>query len=465
MVFLPASKLVARCDISRDTRPSTQPSTTTEQPMNDKIQAVRGMHDLLPGALAHWHTVEQTLREVGWQYGYEEIRTPILEKTALFQQSIGEQTDIVEKEMYTFTDRGEVSVTLRPEATASTVRAGIQHGLLHHQQQRFWYLGPMFRRERPQKGRYRQFHQFGLEAFGWSGPDIDSELIRAGERIWKKLSLNGLTLELNTLGSAQSRATYRQLLVDYFTAQRDQLDADSRRRLEHNPLRILDSKIPQTQELVANAPNILEVISEAERDHFDALCRSLDHLGITYHISPKLVRGLDYYTSTVFEWSWGAAGEPLAICAGGRYDDLVSLRGGVATPAIGFAIGLERLVELLQTMAENTASLANAWSNALYFIDATADHAHSAMSQLAEQLRDHGHWVIAHCGGGKLKQQLKRADQSTAHLAVIAGESEREAGVVQIKYLRENIPQFSVPQRELVDWCNANLSRRGQPKP
>ena len=406
------------------------------------------MNDLLPEQAVVWHHVESVLREVGWQYGYQEIRTPMLEKTALFKQSIGDQTDIVEKEMYTFTDSGEDSLSLRPEATASTVRACLEHGIVHNRQQRLWYMGPMFRRERPQKGRYRQFHQFGIEAFGWSGPDIDAEIILVGERIWKLLGLSDVTLEINTLGSDQSRATYREALKEYFSDNQDQLDDDSKRRLERNPLRILDSKNPKMSSLISNAPDILEYLEPEERTHFDGLCQILDESSIGFSINPRLVRGLDYYTSTVFEWSTGRLGAQSAVCAGGRYDSLVENRGGRPTPAIGFAMGMERVIELVtEEFPGDQGSVSQ-----IYMMDVTEQEM-SPVIVLAERLRDLGIRVTNHFGGGKLKSQLRRADQSGAPIGIIVGDQEQQSGQVQIKYLRENVPQENVAQSSLEDWA------------
>ncbi len=419
--------------------------------MSSKIQGVRGMNDLVPEDIGTWHIVEAALRKIGWQYGYQEIRTPMLEKTALFKQSIGDQTDIVEKEMYTFTDSGEESLSLRPEATASTVRACIQHGLLYNTRQRLWYLGPMFRRERPQKGRFRQFHQFGIEAFGWPGPDIDSEIIRVGERIWRDLGVEGISLQINTLGSDSSRADYRNSLKNYFLDFIDQLDEDSVRRLERNPLRILDSKVKETIRIVGGAPSILDSLGDDERRHFDGICDSLDASGIQFSINPKLVRGLDYYTSTVFEWVTDQLGAQSAVCAGGRYDALVANRGGKDTPAIGFAMGVERLIELVNIQGKHKIDE----QNLIYMIDTNNDISESAM--LAESLRNAGYRVISHFGGGKMKSQIKKADQSGATVAIIVGESEKQLGVVQIKKLRENTPQSEVPVGQLVGWCKQNI--------
>ena len=411
--------------------------------MNDKIQAVRGMNDLLPGQIGHWHRVEAVLRDVAWRYGYQEIRTPVLEKTELFRQSIGDQTDIVEKEMYVFEDAGNVSLALRPEATASTVRAGIEHGLFHNRQQRLWYLGPMFRRERPQRGRYRQFHQFGIEAFGWPGPDVDAEVIRVGARVWDELGVADVKLRLNTLGSEASRIRYRQALKDYFTAHADSLDGDSRRRLERNPLRILDSKVPQTRQLVEQAPSITGFLEPGERAGFESLVDSLSRSGIEPVIDDRLVRGLDYYTGTVFEWVTDQLGAQDAVCAGGRYDGLVASRGGRPTPAVGFAMGLERLVELMsvQDVRVDDGGLD------VYVIAMTDQQ---TAVEIGETLRDTGFRVCEHCAGGKLSSRMRRADRSGARFAIVVAEEEAADGSVQLKDLRGGLGQIRVPRDSLV---------------
>ncbi len=416
------------------------------------IQSVRGMNDLLPDQIRVWHRVEAVLRGVSQKYGYREIRTPIVEKTALFTQSIGDQTDIVEKEMYTFMDAGEESLTLRPESTASTVRACIQHGLTHNRQIRLWYMGPMFRRERPQRGRYRQFHQFGVEALGWPGPDIDSEIIRIGERIWKELDIKGLTLELNTLGSERSRAEYRRALSSFLTEMRDHLDEVSLRRLHTNPLRILDNKNPQVQEILRNAPLLHDFMRDDERKHFELLCNSLEQSGISYRINPKLVRGLDYYSGTVFEWTTDQLGAQSAVCAGGRYDKLIENRGGKDTPAIGFAMGLERLIELVMLQDDDSKTE----TIHAYMIDLTESV--DVTTRIAEQLRDNGLNIIENCGKGKLKNQLKKADQSGALLALIRGQDEADSGVIQLKHLRENKPHSNVPVEEIIGECVKTLT-------
>ncbi len=415
------------------------------------IQSVRGMNDLLPDQIAVWHRVEAVLRAVSERYGYQEIRTPMVEKTALFTQSIGDQTDIVEKEMYTFVDAGEESLTLRPESTASTVRACIQHGLIHNRQIRLWYMGPMFRRERPQRGRYRQFHQFGIEALGWPGPDIDGEIIRVGERIWKELGIQGLVLEINALGSERSRAAYRQALTGFLTERKDYLDEVSRRRLHTNPLRILDNKNPGVQEILKDAPVLQDFMETDEQEHFESLCSSLEQSGISYRINPRLVRGLDYYSGTVFEWITDQLGAQSAVCAGGRYDKLIANRGGKDTPGIGFAMGLERLIELVMLQSEKVETQ----PIHAYMIDLT-DRS-DITTRIAETLRDRGLNVIEHCGGGKLKNQLRKADQLGAVLALIRGQDEAESGVVQLKPLRDNKPHSNVPVEEVVGQCVKTL--------
>ncbi|MGI9318706.1 MAG: histidine--tRNA ligase [bacterium] len=419
--------------------------------MSQKIQSVKGMNDLLPGQIEVWHRVEGVLRNVAWRYGYQEIRTPVVEKMELFKQSIGDQTDIVEKEMYVFDDAGDVSLALRPEATASTVRAGNQHGLFHNQQQRLWYMGPMFRREKPQKGRYRQFHQFGIEAFGWGDADIDAEVIRIGARIWKELGVSEISLQLNTLGSPAARVAYREALYQYLSQNQDGLDDDSLKRLEKNPLRILDSKVASTQEIVKHAPSILEFLEVESRQHFDQLCESLEQSGITPEVNSRLVRGLDYYTSTVFEWVTDKLGAQSAVCAGGRYDGLVEQRGGRPTPAVGFAMGVERLVELIA---------AEQLSHDRSFLDVylVSMKGQQIAVELGEQLRDAGIRVCEHCGGGKIKNQMKKADNSGARYAIIIGEKEIEEDCVQLKDLRSNEGQQQIARTDLLSILSQRLS-------
>ncbi len=410
--------------------------------MAKNIQAIRGMHDVLPDQTPHWQHLEARVRDVLARYGYEEIRMPIVEFTELFKRSIGEVTDIVEKEMYTFEDRNGDSLTLRPEGTAGCVRAAMEHGLLHNQTQRLWYQGPMFRHERPQKGRYRQFHQIGVEAFGMPGPDIDAELILITARIWKELGLEGLELQLNSLGTPEERARYREALVAYFEANADRLDADSRRRLHSNPLRILDTKNPEMAELVAGAPTLDAWLGEESRRHFDRLRELLEAGGVAHVVNPRLVRGLDYYSLTVFEWVTDRLGAQGTVCAGGRYDGLVRQLGGRDTPAVGFAMGVERLIALL----EESDRLPQTTRADVYLVLA-GEAAQAAGLALAERLRDElpGLRLLTHCGGGGFKAQFKRADRSGARLALVLGEEELASGEVGIKHLREERPQERVP--------------------
>lgn len=388
---------------------------------NRAIKSIRGMNDQLPDTSDTWQVVEQSIREVVQLYGYREIRTPILEKTELFNRSIGEQTDIVEKEMYTFIDRNQDSLTLRPEATASCARAGIEHGLLYNQTQRFWYLGPMFRHERPQKGRYRQFHQFGIEAFGWPGPDVDAEIITLGSRLWKRLELTDIRLEINSLGSLESRALYLKNLRVFLESRRDELDDSSKQRLTKNPLRVLDSKDPCTQKVLNEAPEIPRYLNSEDKRHFDCLREFLDRAGIEYHVNTRLVRGLDYYTGAVFEWTASSLGAQDAFCGGGRYDGLVEQLGGPAVPAAGFACGLERLVELYRQTRSATDMIGiEVW------IVMLGDAAEEIGYPLAEHLREEGIQVMCNCGGGSIGKQLRRADQNSAVFAVIIGDEELE---------------------------------------
>ncbi len=424
--------------------------------MSGNIQAIRGMNDILPEQTPTWQFLEQTLRQLLASYGYSEIRMPLLEKTELFKRSIGEVTDIVEKEMYTFEDRNGDSLTLRPEGTAGCVRAAIENGLLHNQTQKLWYIGPMFRHERPQKGRYRQFHQIGVEVFGLEGPDVDAELIIMTARLWRLLGLEqAVTLQLNSLGSSYARAMYREKLVAYFEQHHAQLDEDSQRRLHSNPLRILDSKNPALAELIAQAPKLTEHLDEESQVHFRALCSQLDAVGIPYVINPCLVRGLDYYGRTVFEWVTDKLGAQGTVCAGGRFDGLVEQLGGKATPAIGFAIGLERLSALLD---EGTVPLAH-YRPHVYLVRA-GDGAQQHAMLLAERLRDElpGVRIQLHHGGGSFKNQLKRADKSGALLALIMGEEEVVAGNVGVKHLREPAEQKSVALDQIVPFMRDYLA-------
>ncbi len=402
---------------------------------NKALQAIRGMNDCLPSETNVWQMVESVLRRVASNYGFAEIRMPIVESTALFKRSIGEVTDIVEKEMYTFDDRNGDSLTLRPEGTASCVRAGNQHGLLYNQEQRLWYMGPMFRHERPQKGRYRQFHQFGLEAFGIATPDIDAEIILLTSRLWRELGINEfVTLELNSLGSNEERANYRDALVDYLTEREELLDEDSKRRMHTNPLRVLDSKNPQVQEALTGAPKLSDYFGEETQAHFTGLCARLDAARIKYVLNDRLVRGLDYYNRTVFEWVTESLGAQGTICAGGRYDGLVEQLGGKATPAFGFALGIERLVLMLTELDKVT----NVRPQVDAYVVILGDDAQIAANQLAEQWRDKVPDIRlqCHCGGGNMKKQLKRADKSGAKIALILGDNEIAEQQVMVKYLR-----------------------------
>ncbi len=422
--------------------------------MSKTIQAVRGMNDLLPDIVARWQRIEAAARKVLAAYGYREIRLPLVEKTELFARSIGSLTDIVEKEMYTFEDRNGESLTLRPEGTAGCVRAGIENGLLHNQVQRLWYAGPMFRHERPQKGRYRQFHQIGVEAFSIESPDVDAELIILCARLWRELGLNGLALELNTLGTPESRAAYRTELVRYLESRQGELDEDSQRRLHKNPLRVLDSKHPAMQGVIAGAPALMDHLDDASRRHFDALRGYLDAAGISYEVNPRLVRGLDYYTRTVFEWTTDRLGAQSAVCAGGRYDGLVALLGGQPAPAAGFAIGLERLAELLGL---DEASAVDAQAAQAYL--AVLDESVRAQAlQLAETLRDQGLRVEFNCGSGGLKAQLKRADRSGARFALLLGTDEAARAEVSVKDLRRSAEQASVAQAALGEYLKRHLA-------
>lgn len=406
------------------------------------------MNDCLPEVSGIWQQVESTLRQVVASYGYQEIRTPIVESTDLFKRSIGEVTDIVEKEMYTFEDRNGDSLTLRPEGTASCVRAGNEHGLLYNQQQRLWYMGPMFRHERPQKGRYRQFHQFGVEAYGLDGPDIDVEVILLSARLWKAFGIsNHVKLQINSLGSNEARQAYRDALIAFLTARADQLDEDSRRRMTSNPLRVLDSKNPDVQKALEGAPSLLDHLDDESAQHFSLLCERLTQAGIEYEINPRLVRGLDYYNRTVFEWVTDSLGSQGTVCAGGRYDGLVEQLGGKATPAVGFAMGMERLVLLLTTLEAQAQEPASAD----IYVTALGDEAAVYAMQVSEQLRDalSDCRVTTHCGGGNMKKQLKRADKTGAQLALILGSDEALNKQVTIKPLRSQQEQVTIALADL----------------
>jgi histidyl-tRNA synthetase len=406
-----------------------------------KLKAIRGMNDILPEATATWRFLETVVCDVVESYGYREIRLPILEHTELFRRSIGEATDIVEKEMYTFADRNDESLTLRPEATASMVRAGITNGLLHNQKQKLWTSGPMFRYEKPQKGRYRQFHQFDVEAMGYPGPDVDAELIIMCARLWSRLGLGRLSLEINSLGNPDARGRYREELVRYFSAVKNRLDEDSIRRLGKNPLRILDSKNPEMQALIEAAPVMLDFLDAESRDHFAGLQALLDAADVAYTVNTRLVRGLDYYNLTVFEWVTDALGSQGAVCSGGRYDGLAEKLGGRATPAIGWAMGIERLVALYEASGGEPRVRAPD-----VYIVAVADAALARGFEIAEMLRDElpALQLELNLGGGSFKSQLKRADKSGARLALILGEEEVAQNVAGLKPLRSDEDQSNV---------------------
>ena len=408
------------------------------------IKAIRGMNDILPAQTPLWQFFEAQVKLVFDQYGYQEIRMPIAEKTDLFCRSIGEATDVVEKEMYTFADRNGDNMTLRPEGTASCVRAAQEHGLTYNQVQRLWYHGPMFRYERPQKGRQRQFHQFGAEVYGLDGPDVDAELIIMTARLWRQLGLQGaVKLQLNTLGSAAARAAYRTDLVAFLQANMALLDADSQRRVTTNPLRVLDSKDESTQALLDGAPNFYGYLDDESRVHFERLRELLDAAGISYEVNPRLVRGLDYYCKTVFEWVTDKLGAQGTVCGGGRYDGMIEQLGGKPTPAVGWAMGVERMILLLQEMQQEPAGLGQ---QADVYLAHMGDAATVRTMQLAEQLRTDipGLRLLWHCGGGSLKNQMKKANRCGAKLVLILGEDELAQGQIQIKPLQGQDEQQSI---------------------
>ena len=420
--------------------------------MSKSLQAIRGMNDTLPEQTPLWRYFEDSVARLLDGYGYRQIRMPIVEFTELFKRSIGEVTDIVEKEMYTFEDRNGDSLTLRPEGTAACVRAVLEHGLAGGgQSQKLWYIGPMFRHERPQKGRYRQFHQIGVEVFNIEGPDIDAELIVLTWRLWGLLGIrDSVTLELNSLGTSAARAVYRDALVAYLSARADQLDEDSRRRLTSNPLRVLDSKNPETQALLADAPKMADYLDEESRIHFEGLKARLDAAGIPYTINPKLVRGLDYYSKTVFEWVTDQLGAQGTVCAGGRYDGLVEQMGGKPTPGVGFAMGIERLVLLLETLGKVPAEIARQVD---VYLCAFGEPAELAALALAERLRDQlpRLRLQVNAGAGSFKSQLKKADKSGALFALVLGEDELAQQVVGCKPLRDQGEQQSIAWSALAD--------------
>ncbi|MES9815657.1 MAG: histidine--tRNA ligase [Candidatus Thiodiazotropha sp.] len=426
--------------------------------MAKQIQAIRGMKDVLPQQSPLWQFLEDRVRSVLSRYGYAEIRMPIVEMTELFKRSIGEVTDIVEKEMYTFADRNGDSLTLRPEGTAGCVRAGLENGLIFNQTQRLWYQGPMFRHERPQKGRYRQFHQIGVEAFGLTGPDIDLELILITARIWRDLGLQDLELQLNTLGTSEERANYRDQLIVYLRERFDELDEDSQRRLESNPLRILDSKNPRMASVIEDAPSLMEYLGDQSMAHFDRLRQGLDDAGVGYRLNPRLVRGLDYYSRTVFEWVTQSLGAQGTVCAGGRFDGLVGQLGGRATPAVGFAMGLERLIAMLETLDLNEQLPVPD-----VYLVMMGDRASREGVLLAERLRSALPTLrlISHCGGGTFKNQLKKADRSQARYALVLGEDEVARREIGLKPLRSEGKQEQIALSQL-ETRLAELINRGQ---
>jgi histidyl-tRNA synthetase len=412
------------------------------------IQAIRGMNDCLPTQSPLWHKLENAVKKVVSSYGYNEIRMPIVESTHLFSRAIGEVTDVVEKEMYTFEDRNGDSLTLRPEGTAGCVRAGIENGLLYNQEQRLWYMGPMFRHERPQKGRYRQFHQCGVEVFGLEGPDVDAELIMMTARLWRELGIDKhVRLELNSIGSLDARANYRSALISYLEQHQEVLDDDCKRRMHTNPLRVLDTKNPEVQAILGDAPRLSDYLDEDSKAHFSGLCELLDAAGIEYQVNERLVRGLDYYNRTVFEWITDSLGAQGTVCGGGRYDGLVEQLGGKATPAVGFAMGLERLVLMLETLEVDDVRR----PVDVYMITA-GDNTLSASIQLAEKLRQaiDDVRIMSHFGGGNFKKQFKRADKVGAVIALVLGESEIADNNVVLKDLK-NGEQTIVSQNEIAD--------------
>ena len=414
--------------------------------MSEQIQPVRGMNDVLPAEITAWQTLEAATRELLGAYGYQEIRVPVVERTELFQRAIGEYTDVVEKEMYTFVDQGGESLTLRPEGTAGVMRALISNGMLRGARHKLWCIGPMFRHERPQKGRYRQFHQVSVEAVGFAGPDVDVELIALAARLWRRLGIARVRLEINSLGTPEARRAYREKLVEFLRAHHGQLDADSRRRLEGNPLRVLDSKNPEMRALIEAAPVLTDHLDPESREHFQAVCQALQALGIPFRVNPRLVRGLDYYSRTVFEWITDALGAQDAVCSGGRYDGLIGQLGGESTPGIGFAMGIERLVALLTQAGQLPAP-----PTADVYIVLNGARASAFGLELAERLRDAlpGRRFELNLGGGNFKAQFRRADRSGAALAVILGDDELARGVAALKPLRRDAGQSESPLPEL----------------
>lgn len=415
--------------------------------MSDQIKSVRGMPAILPGEVKKWQFVEAVAKNVLHAYSYNEIRTPVVERSELFQRTIGENTDIVAKEMYTFIDRNDQSLSLRPEATAGIIRAGIDQGFFYNQTQKLWSIGPMYRYERPQKGRYRQFHQINMEAFGFPGPDIDFEMILLTGRIWKALNLSPLQLELNSLGSPESRKEYKRQLQDYFNDHQKELDEDSLRRLERNPLRILDSKNPDLQEIIESAPKMVDFLDQESNEHFEELMAMLQDHAIEYSLNTRLVRGLDYYTRTVFEWTTDQLGAQATVCGGGRYDALVAELGGKSTSAIGCAIGLERLIELVDVSGQNEQN-----NPSKIYIVAVGSKAEGERFLLAEELRDvyPNLSIEMNLNGGQFKQQFKRADKAGADIALILGDDEISKQTVGVKPMRSEGHQETVDRKELL---------------
>lgn len=423
-----------------------------------QIQAIRGMNDLLPDQSSQWQEVERVLKQCVGSFGYSEIRMPILENTALFSRAIGEVTDVVEKEMYTFTDRSGDSLSLRPEGTAGCVRACLEHNLCYNQEQRLWYMGPMFRHERPQKGRYRQFHQLGVEVFGLEGPDIDAEIIMLSYSIWKKFNIQDkLTLQINTLGSTEERANYKKSLVEFLMANYELLDEDSKRRCKTNPLRVLDSKDPNVQKLLQNAPMLMDFLGEKSKEHFLGLQKILKAVGIKYEINPKLVRGLDYYNLTVFEWVTDALGSQGTVCGGGRYDGLIAQLGGNSTCAVGFGLGIERFVLLLQTL--NVLKGSNPVD---IYVMGSADDIAGYNAKIAMMLRENLPQcrIMCHHGGGNFKKQFKKADKLNAKVAIVIGDEEIANNTLTIKHLQnEAIGQKTLELRQAIEYIKDILEK------
>tara|TARA_B100001250_G_C19815882_1_gene798365 strand:- start:5503 stop:6786 length:1284 start_codon:yes stop_codon:yes gene_type:complete len=423
--------------------------------MTKILQPVRGMNDILIDDIYIWNHVEQACKETFDQYGYQELRIPIVEKAELYERSIGESTDIIEKEMYVFQDRNGEDLALRPEATAGIVRAGLSNGLFHNKQQKLWCSGPMFRYEKPQKGRYRQFNQISVESIGFSDPEMDAELISMSYRIWKKLNIKSARLEINSLGTLEDRSNYRKDLISFLSSFKDIMDDETLARLSKNPLRILDSKNPEIIKILNNAPKLIDYLSEESKTDFSKLQNLLDQINIKYSINVKLVRGLDYYSKTVFEWKTDLLGSQDAICSGGRYDGLIEKLGGKNIPAVGWALGTERIVELIK---EESVELIKDCPD--IYIVMTSDAARSYGFNLAELLREkvpNSKIVLDHLSGS-IKSQLKRADKSQARIALILGDNEIEQGIISVKMLRENVDQFDLSQNKLVAWLLVETS-------